>query len=288
MSEHKPHKFNKDYMEHPDYAIRILEHVALTSIQNRTKELQKTYGVELQYFFELKQNNDKPKQIKMIPGEVATVYTFLPVFLSTSVHKTYNLLFPETPYPIGLCLMKSKAMLGSYPTIKNLNNFGAILQITNYEINKMIDKLFVQGILPLSNYGVAEINLDNDQNLQKKIIQTIKDEKMKEVGIDLTYYILKYEDLIIKSTKNEKAYSPPPSLENHYELDLFSIINIIHAQKAYFEPESIELVSELDLESFIQPEHSSNERYKEYVKQQRIDSIRKINTGAFNQTFSYN
>lgn len=274
----KPHILNKNYEEHPDYAINIIEAIAVNSFQKNTKELQKTYGIEIDYIYEFKDEKNKLDKVSFKCEYMGACFCFLPVLLSTKVQKTYNIMFPDEEFPIGLCLMKNpQSFLGTYPTIRNLNNFSAIMFITDYEIEKMINKKFIQSILPLSKYAFEEVNLKKNNQLQEEIAKTIKEENLKKINIDITYEIMQYENLTMKSRAGEKAIYYPPTLDENNEISLMGMVDIIHAQEMYFEPEYVRLGNELELQSFIKPEFSSKERYDEYIKQQKIRAIKNVN-----------
>lgn len=280
MSIKNPHPFNPQFEKHPDYAIEILESVASQSVREKVKDLQRTFNVEIDFIFTAQNEQGKTSKFPLTYDDMGASYMFLPVLLSLDVQRTYRLLFPDTNYPIGLCPMSEGSMFGTYPIIKNLSHFPAITLILNYEIEKMIDKEFARTIYELDFFNIAVPELRRDTEVQRILMECIAEENIKKVELDMTDYINKYEQIVIKSRNNEVMDYYPPEITEDRRYSLEDVMDIFHQQRQYLDVKSIWMGNELDLQTFIKPEFPSKVRYEEFLKQEKIRSNRMFNHGV--------
>ena len=284
METKLPHKFNNKMEQHPDYAIRILEELGSNSFLEHTQELQKMFNVDIVYFF-----NYNNKKMEFVTREMMASYAVLPAFLVTHVQKIYQQVFPQSDYPIGLYLSPKErtTYLGAIPTIKNSNNFGALLNIFDYAVEDYIKRGFVKALLPFANVEV-DFNIKNNAILQECLFKSIDEHKVKKVEVDMINIIKEYENLSILAKNGQKAdYNDDELLKDKFEMIQGNFTNFTeHLANVYADrygmPRtiSVRLANEEELNVFKKPEVPATIRYKQYEHDQKIKSRTAINEGS--------
>ena len=282
-----PHPLNSNFFKLEDYSLGALEYISQETFKKHTKKLEKTFGVNIEYIFNLEEKgNAAIFNIK----DVGSSYSLLPIFLATKVKKDFSILFPDLDYPIGVYTEDdcNYSFFNVLPIMGSSNHFSLIANILQSSIEKYINNEFVK-------YYIKDSDTENlyeiDKNLEKILFSCIHDIKSDKMTISFNEILDEYREEVRRTLdfmkgrgdyltdyqdKNEDLLSQfktsQPSL-----MDLNNIINKLVSNSTVNVNRYLKISKDIDdFQNNDKPKYPSSATYKVYLNEQEVENRHRI------------
>ena len=263
MIENIPHRLNQNFNQHPDYAMRLLEHLTIHSFMRHAQKMQCDFNVDLAFYLINSENNEK---VNLNVQEIGASYLMFTPLIAVDVQKNFfELIHKNIDYPFGFYLQENMySAFGAIPTLKNSKYFALIPHLIDYSIENIIKKGFTKSVHPLINVD-SFLNFNDHSPLRKELHRIIADKEMKSVEIDLSQLSNKFFELKALAIQNREPILNIPNLSNRFhqiEPDVMTLAEHITYYTEEGRPLSLRLSNELDLKIYSRPQYSGHEMIK--------------------------
>lgn len=286
FATNQPHPLNSDavYMlEHPCFAMRGLEQVAISAFKQHTNALKQRFGLtEINHT--IKGNNS---DFKLFDAFVGTYWGLTSLIMGTSMASNYRLIRPtQDDYPIGYTRLPTPAAIfrQHVPVLTSTNSYWELTHCLHYTIGQEISKRFVYALYPFvdqSAVAVPHLNLI-DGKLGNRLMEVINHYKLSEVNLSWSDLVNRFGNTLTASQNNDLSFfqeSPEP-LKRLFENmqtapDSFSLGQAIalSAQNAY-KPVMLTIVPENKIQLFPMPQVPTAERKAEQLRLENENRLR--------------